>query len=957
MQGFTLLQEDFVSEEPFQVRRYRHDGTGASVYHLKNEDPNKMFAIAFPTNAMGATGNMHIMEHCVLNGSRKFRTKEPMWDIMKSSLQTFLNAMTYPDCTVFPVASRNDADFRNLTELYLDSVFYPRVLEEPLIFAQEGWHREIFSEEEPIRYNGVVYNEMRGALSAPDQQVWLQALSAIFPDQPYAKNYGGDPYEIPTLSYEAFCDFHHRYYYPSNALVFLYGAIDEEEIFGLLHSYFDAFPKQEPAPRPARQKHFCAPKEAVYPIAVAEEETVENKSYLAMNWIVDEARTDCSRYFAHLLGPVLTDSESSPLRRRLLEELGAEDVFSLEFPVREIGFSIVAKHVDPARKEEFARIVEESLETMAKEGVDPAILEGALQRMEFDLREKNGEATKAITHLSTFLAEGIYGLDPTPVFHYEQQLKDVRRLLSQGGFETWLRKHLLQNPHRVLSVHTPDPGRNVRRDREVEKELAAYKASLSPEALQALIQKNEALRTRQNTPDTEEDKATIPSLSRAVLPHKLAKIPSRLTTHGSDTVLFQDLPTAGIHYLIVAFDLAHLPAEDLPYAALAADFLGRLDTEKHSYQAYEVAETRYTGGITMRPSMQRIEGSTKLSRKLLVDMAVMGEENTAMAFSLLREQLLETRFTDLARMRELLAISVTNLKQSILSGGHAFAMERALAMTEPAAYHRQFFSGVPYLRFLEHLQQNFTEEEASHLADVAKRLFVAPGRVINVTADGASGERFLTAALQALDGFPQKDEPLATIPFTAKQQAEAYYGSTDVQFNAVAAPFCSPDALDGSMLVLTNVLTNALLYNEIRAKGGAYGAFARFTGSGYALMASYRDPKLEETYRVYQNLGKMVRELALSPKELDDFVIGTVGHMDAPLTEEQKGRRALLQYLSGHDPAIDDKRLQEALAADLKSLHQLGEKLETAMENVSVVTVGSRERIEVVSSFAVVEKL
>ena len=262
MQGFTLLQEDFVSEEPFQVRRYRHDGTGASVYHLKNEDPNKMFAIAFPTNAMGATGNMHIMEHCVLNGSRKFRTKEPMWDIMKSSLQTFLNAMTYPDCTVFPVASRNDADFRILTELYLDSVFYPRVLEEPLIFAQEGWHREIFSEEEPIRYNGVVYNEMRGALSAPDQQVWLQALSAIFPDQPYAKNYGGDPYEIPTLSYEAFCDFHHRYYYPSNALVFLYGAIDEEEIFGLLRSYFDAFPKQEPAPRPARQKHFCAPKEA-----------------------------------------------------------------------------------------------------------------------------------------------------------------------------------------------------------------------------------------------------------------------------------------------------------------------------------------------------------------------------------------------------------------------------------------------------------------------------------------------------------------------------------------------------------------------------------------------------------------------------------------------------------------------------------------------------------------------
>lgn len=945
MNDFRLLRSESIAEEQTTYKEFSHEKTGAQVYWLQNDDSNKMFAIAFPTLPIGSTGNMHILEHAVLNGSRKFRTKEPFWDLLKSSLQTFLNAMTFPDRTVYPVASRNDTDFMHLTEMYLDAVFYPQAVQDPLIFQQEGWHKEIFSPEEPITYKGVVYNEMRGAMSAPEQQVVQQIQQALLPDTPYANNAGGDPYVIPTLRYEDFCAYHKEYYHPSNAKVFLYGAIPEKEVFALLSSYFSAFSPRKIHSLPAKQIPFAAPKEAEFTFSVADGEETKNKDFLALSWLVDEARTDSARYLNQMLSAVLIDAESSPLRRRLFAELQPADVLASEMSYRDVSFLLLVKHVDASQKEHFEQIVMETLEQIVRDGIDPEIWEGVLHRIEFDLREKNGEATKAIPFLFALLNEGIYGLDPAPVFHYEKQLQELRELLRGGALERYIEERLVKNPHRVLSVHRPEPGKNARKDAEVACALATEKENMSRDEVQALIVANERLRERQNRSDTEEEKATIPVLTRDVLPKTLEKTPRRITKSGADTLLFHDLPTAGIHYLVTAFDLSGFTVDELPFVALAADLFGRLDTENESYHEYDKAEHRFTGGITMSPAIFAKEDSKAICRALLVEMSVMGEENTDRAFSLLEEQLLRTLWTDTKRIRELIRISYTSFTQRILYAGHAFASERALANSSAAAFYRQSVSGFPYFRFLERMNQQFSEADRAKLEEVAHRLFSAPGRAISVTGHGKEGEAFLARAQQAIAAIPTAPTEEKEWIFHPALSAEAYSATSDVQYNAVAAPFIKPEDLHGSLFVLTNILNNALLYNEIRAKGGAYGQSARFTATGEVVMSSYRDPQLDATYGVFATIGKAVSELSLTPKDIDRFVVGAVGQMDTPLTEEQKGRRDLVDFLRHHDPTREDRLLQEALQTNVEDLRAWGEFLTHAMEQASKVTIGSAEAI------------
>ncbi|MBY0584544.1 insulinase family protein [Murdochiella sp. Marseille-P8839] len=958
MNEFRLLRSELIAEEQTTYQQYVHEKTGAQVFWLKNDDPNKMFAIAFPTLPIGSTGNMHILEHAVLNGSRKFRTKEPFWDLLKSSLQTFLNAMTFPDRTVYPVASRNDTDFMHLTEMYLDAVFYPQAVQDPLIFEQEGWHKEIFSAEEPITYKGVVYNEMRGDMSAPEQQVIQQIQQALLPDTPYANNAGGDPYEIPTLRYEEFCAYHQEYYHPSNAKVFLYGAIPEEDVFTLIASYFSAFSQRTMNTLSAKQTPFSAPKEAEFTFSVADGEETENRDFLALSWLVDEARTDSVRYLNQMLSDVLIDAESSPLRRRLFAELQPADVLASEMSYRDVSFLLLVKHVDASKKERFEQIVLETLEQIVRDGIDPEIWEGVLHRMEFDLREKNGRATKAITFLFALLNEGIYGLDPAPILHYEDQLHELRELLRHGALERYIEERLLKNPHRVLSVHRPEPGKNARKDAEVAKALAREKEKMSADELDALIAENRRLRDRQNRSDTEEEKATIPVLTRDVLPQTLEKTPRRVTKSGADTLLFHDLPTAGINYLIVSFALSGFTQDELPYVALAADLFGGLDTENYSYREYDKAEHRFTGGITVTPTIFSKEDSEEICRTLLVEMPVMGKENNDRAFALLEEQLLRTLWTDKERMQELIRIRYTSFVQQMVYAGNTYASECALAKHNAAAYYRQAVSGLTYFRFLERLNQHFSEEDRTKLEEVAHRLFSAAGRVINVTGHGKEGEAFLERARQVVSAIPTTDTIEKAWTFAPACAAEAYSATSDVQYNAVAAPFIKPESLHGSLFVLMNILNNSLLYNEIRAKGGAYGQSALFTTDGNVIMSSFRDPQLDATYRVFADVGKAVSALSLTPKDIDRFVVGAVGQMDRPLTDEQKGRRDLLDFLRHRDIAREDRYLQEVLRTRAEDLRAWGETLSRAMMNASKVTIGNAEAIHASETpFDIVERL
>lgn len=944
IKNLSLVREAWIEEEQSTFREYVHPKTGAAIYHLANHDPDQVFSISFRTLPIGSTGNMHIMEHSVLNGSKKYRTKEPFMDLIKSSLQTFLNAMTFPDKTMYPVASRNDQDFSNLIDVYLDAVFYPNVLSDERIFRQEGWRHEIFDKKDPITIQGVVYNEMKGAMSSPESQVMHQVVAGLMPDTIYALNSGGDPAAIPALSYEEFRDFHHQYYHPSNARVFLYGDV-KDAIFEKIVGVFDAFTAADVDTMPEQTKRLQAPVEREVFFSVAEGELTEKKSFLSIGWLVDEARTDLNRYLYHLLYDILIDSESSPIRRRLLEELGATDVFGILEDVRDIGFAIVAKDVASEQKEQFREIVLESLQTLVNNGIQREIWEGSLNTLEYQLREKNGTATKGIIHVMTLLNEENYGVDPLPLLHYEKRLGELREALENGALEAYIKERILDNPHMVLTEHRPDPGRNKRREEKLAEDLAAFKESLSDEALEALIARNEALRERQNAEDTPEEKATIPTLPREALPLEKEKIPRDLRRENDCIALFHDLPTSGIHYLDLVFDVAHIPAEEAPAIALVADLLGRLDTEKYTYQEYEIREAQSTGGITLRPMVVPVDASDAVRKKVLLLTKILAHANHEDLFDLIDQQLFHTKWDDTLRIQEQIKIIHSNFEMGVVPSGHVFAMSRALSHENAGYAYREQITGINYLRYLARLSKGLTAEDLAQLQSVYARMFRANEKIVNVTSHGAEGQAFLEKALDVVRRMPSERVEEASFTFTPAQAKEAFYTSSDVQFNAIAAPFAM-EHYDGSLLVLSRILSSGYLYNEIRAKGGAYGQMARISTEGDLTMGSYRDPRLADTYRVYQEAGRAIAETALDDVDLERYIIGAVGLFDQPMTEQQKGQTDLMSYLMERSDEFNDRILKEMKETTKEQIRAAGARLTEAVARASYVTIGNKEKVE-----------
>lgn len=945
--GFTQIKEKAVPEEASTLHLYKHDKTGARVLHMKNDDDNKVFAIAFATPPLGSTGNCHILEHCVLNGSRKYRTKEPFMDLLKSSLQTFLNAMTYPDKTVYPIASRNEADFQNLMDLYLDAVFYPAVLEDERIFRQEGWHYKLDRAEDPLGLSGVVYNEMRGAMSSPEDQVFDAIGRALYRGTIYAENSGGDPYKIPGLSYEDFCAFHKKYYHPSNARIFLYGDIDEDATFRRLASYLDAFDKREPAPLPADVEKPDRPQEEESLFSIDSGQDEDGQAFFSLSWLIDRARVDEGRYLYHLMEDVLVKSETSPLRRAILEELGAKDLLSEIWDFKEVGFSLVVKGVDPDKKDRFLAIVDRELRRMVEEGLDPQVLEGLLLSHEFDLREKQGMATKGILFMAMALSEAMYGADPMERIAYADKLEAVRALVKEGALEKYIRDKLLDNPHRIFQVHRPKAGLNAERDRALAQKLSDYKASLSSDEIDNVLAANRALEARQNEPDAPEAKATIPRLGREDLPEGLDAVPREVQESEEATYLRHDLPTAGITYLTLVFDLAHFPAEDLPYLTLVSDLMGRLSTEKRSYQAYEIREDLLTGGIYLSPRVYDYYESQAFTPKLQLTTKFLGLDSLEEGLDLMAEQVLETRFDEIDRIRELMAIILSSMEMGMVSDGSSVALQRASAQIFPSAAYHDRLKGLSYYLWLKDFAKTFGPEDQAKLEDVYRRLFISKDRLVNLTGQGEDLDRVQAAVDRFLARIPTEDTAPAPFDFHPEPKKLAFSLTSDVQFVAITGRI-DPDRAPygGHFQVLSNIMSNSYLYTEIRAKGGAYGQGLALGSSQLAGAYTYRDPHLRRSLDIFHALPDQVAALDLSDEDLVAFIIGSVGRVDRPMTENQKGLFDLSNYLRRVDPAFYNRTLTEIKEARLEDLRALAQPLRAAWAQASVVVLGSREAIE-----------
>ncbi len=950
--GFRVVEERPVPEADSVGRIFVHEKTGARLLHLENDDPNKVFGVGFRTPSMNSTGVAHIIEHSVLNGSKKYRTKEPFMDLARTSLSTFLNAMTFSDKTIYPVASKNDKDFDNLMDVYLDAVFNPAIYDRKEIFLQEGWHYHIEKPEDPISYRGVVYNEMRGALSSADSQVGDQILEALYPDTIYGCESGGNPYDIPSLTYDAFLDFHRTLYHPSNSYFFIYGDGDIAHFLSHINdNYLANYEAADIDSHIGWQEAFAAPKCVETTYSVAPDADTDGKDILSYTVSMGTRTKPVDMFVQEVLSEVLINSQSGVIKNALLQVGIGEDVSDFSNDGIQIPFGVVAKDADAAQRDEFVRIVEDTLRGLVRDGIDKDQLTAAVNRMEYSLREANGYTTRGIIYYIDAFETWLYDGNPFDALCYNETLSMLRANIDTDYFERYIETHILNNPHKVIMVSRPEPGKNDEKDAQVTKDLAAYKASLSEAEVQALVAETQALLLRQNTDDTPEEKATIPRLAREDVKGSFPVIPCNEETLSGVTVLHHPLFTAGIEYTDMLLSLDHIDVADLPYVGLLTTLIGAMDTENYSYTALGTAEYLTSGGIRITSRvMQDIKHPEQFSHKLLVSSKTLSPEDTKGFLELAGEQLMHSDFTDKKRFREVLQMIKLQMQDGIFQQGHTVVAGRVTAYHSAYSRFNEYLNGLDFLFFLQDLDNHFEERFEETLAKVQalyRRLLTRKDMVVSVTASDESYAEIRPILAAWLDTLPDVDYPHADWQVPVEVRNEGIQSSAGVQYVAKGADIGAMGcAYSGKLEVLSNLLTNEYLYNEVRAKGGAYGQGIRFSRNGSVACYSYRDPNLENTIDIYDRMADWLEALDMDDDALTSYIIGVMNRFNPVMTARAEGVWSLTGHITGLTREDMVKAQEEALSTTVADLKAVAPYLRRAMAENHLCVLGGSERVK-----------
>lgn len=950
--GFRLVEERQVAEADSIGRLFIHEKTGARLLQLANDDTNKVFGIGFRTPSANSTGVAHILEHSVLNGSRKYRTKEPFMDLLRTSLSTFLNAMTFSDKTIYPVASQNDKDFDHLMDVYLDAVFYPAIYERKEIFLQEGWHYHIEAPEDPLTYRGVVYNEMRGALSSADAQVADAILSALYPDTIYGKESGGDPYEIPSLTYEAFLDFHRKLYHPSNSYIFIYGDGDIAHFLEHIDSnYLSAFEAAEVDSHIDWQDAFPAAKDVEVTYSVAPDADTADKDILAYAVSMGTRRTPADIFVEEVLSEALVDSQAGPVKNALLAAGIGEDISGFSNDGLQIPFGIVAKETDAAKKDEFVRIINETLQTLVREGIDKDLLTAALNKMEYALREAEGYTTRGIIYYINAFETWLYDGDPFDALRYNDTLTMLREGINDGFYERYIQERILDNTHKVILTARPQPGLNDDKDAAVAEKLARYKESLSADEVAALVAETQGLLARQNSDDTPEEKATIPHLEREDVTGSFPVIPCHEEVLNGVTVLHHPLFTAGIDYTDMMLSLDHIEVADLPYLSLLTSLIGAVDTAQHSYSDLSTAEYLTSGGIRITSRViQDYHDPERFTHRLLVSSKTLSPEDTAGFLALAWEQLTESDFTDKKRFREVVQMLKNQMQMGIFQQGHTVVAGRVSAYHSAYSRFSEMLNGLDFLFFLQDLDNHFDERFDDTLARVQalyKKLLTRRGMIVSVTGSDESYAAIRPLLADWIARLPDADYPHADWQVPVEVLNEGIQSSANVQYVAKGADLRALGVqYSGVLEVLSNVLTNDYLYNNIRAKGGAYGQGIRFSRNGSVSCYSYRDPNLENTIAVYDGMADWLENLEMDDVTLTNFIIGVMNRFNPVMTARSQGSWSLSSHINGARREDIVKAQEEALATTLDDLKAYAPALRQAMAENHLCVLGASGRVK-----------
>lgn len=954
LQAYTVLMQCDIKDINSRGYLLKHNKTGARVALLSNDDDNKVFYIGFRTPPKDSTGVAHIIEHTVLCGSDKFPVKDPFIELAKGSLNTFLNAMTYPDKTVYPVASCNDKDFQNLMDVYLDAVFHPNIYHEEKIFKQEGWHYELESAEDDLTINGVVYNEMKGAFSSPDDVLYREIMNSLYPHTPYGVESGGDPDVIPELTYEDFLAFHQKYYHPSNSYIYLYGDMDMAEKLqyideAYLSKYEPLCVDSEPSVEtPFRQ---IVTVEKTYPIMESESEA--GNTYLSYNVSLGENMDRKENFGFQALIDAVASAPGAPVKQALLDAgIGTDISCIYEVDIRQPFFSIVAKNAEASQKEKFISIIEETLQKLSKDGVDKKSLAAAINHDEFKYREADfGSYPKGLMYGLQMCETWLYD-DGRPFVYLElaDTYKDLKKEVDTSFYEDMITRCLLDNTHKSVVVVKPVKGLTGQKEKALADSLAQKKAAMTKEEIDRIVADTAALKRYQEEPSAKEDLEKIPLLTREDMKKEALPYWNEEKKVGDTLLLYHDIFTNGIGYLRFMFDLGQVPEDLFPYVGLLRAMIGLVDTRKHSYGELYSEINLQTGGIS--PAVNTFTDARDLSRyKVTFDLKVKTlYENLPQAFALAEEILTESVYTDEKRLYELVAESRSDKQAQMMSAGHSLAAGQALSYLSKPAMIMDHVNGMAFYRVLENLEKDFDrhkEELAANMQKVVQCIF----RPENLMVDYTAQPEGLTGIEELIEGLKAK---LYTVPINTKgyepkplKKNEGLMSSAQIQYVCRAGNFAKKGLpYTGALKVLRVMMGYDYLWTQVRVKGGAYGCMCQFGKSGESYFVSYRDPNLEKTIEVYEKAADYIEHYEADERTMTQYIIGAISEMDMPLTPSAKGNYSLGGYLTHYDFARVQKERDELLATDADTIRGLAGYIRAFMEDECLCVVGNEEKIK-----------
>ncbi|WP_075719859.1 insulinase family protein [Roseburia sp. 499] len=931
----------------------RHKKSGARISLISNDDENKVFYIGFRTPSLDSTGAAHILEHSVLCGSKKYPVKDPFVELVKSSLNTFLNAMTYPDKTIYPVASCNDKDFQNLIEVYMDAVFYPNIAEHKEIFCQEGWHYEMEDINAPLTINGVVYNEMKGAFSSPEEVLSREILSTLYPDTSYFYESGGDPDVIPTLSYEKFLAFHKKYYHPCNSYIYLYGNMDmEEKLNWMDKEYLGKYDSIDVESEVKWQEPFKEVKEVKIPYNIASGESLEDNTYLSYN-ISTGTILDKTLYVAFdILDYALLSAPGAPLKQALLDAgIGKDIMASFDNYTLQPMFSIVAKNSNIEKKEEFLAIIRKVLEDQVKNGINKKSLLAGINSFEFKYREADfGQFPKGLLMGIKCLDSWIYD-EKQPFLHLEELevIEFLKKQVETDYFEQLVQKYLLDNTHAAVVIVEPQYGLNAKKEEKLAKELEAYKNSLSEAEKQEIVDFTHHLKKYQEEPSAPEDLDKIPTLTREDIKRDAEKLYIREKYLDDTLMLCHDVDTNGIAYFSLMFDVTDMPAHLIPYMGLMKAVLGYVDTENYTYPELANEINLHTGGIFSNIGSYAHVKKETVSLKYEIKVKTLYKE-IPKTMEIIREILTSSNYGQQERLYEILAQLKSRLQMSMSSSGHSISAVRAMSYFSVSGKYSDMTEGIEFYQLIKDLEEHFEEKKnqlSQTLKELAGYIFRKDNLMISAGAQPEGLALLETEVLKVKEILKEKNLDVKEEPLQLEKKNEGFLDASQVQYVSRAGNFKKAGyEYTGALRILKVLLSYDYLWINIRVKGGAYGCMSGFTRRGDGYFSSYRDPNLSKTNEIYEGIPEYLKNFSVEEKDMTKYIIGTFSDVDTPLTPAGKTGRSATAYLTGVTYDMIQKERQQILNATQEDIRALSGIVEAILKEDALCVIGNEEKLK-----------